>query len=102
MLNIVSLMIGLVALGLAIFAFLPFLGWANWAIIPLAMVGLGLGFLSGKDAGRNLNLIVIVVGGSGSSWAAGFFKPPAPSPRLPARGGRYASPSSPPSSARPD
>ena len=62
MLNIVSLMIGLVALGLAIFAFLPFLGWANWAIIPLAMVGLGLGFLSGKDAGRNLNLIVIVVG----------------------------------------
>ena len=45
MLNIVSLMIGLVALGLAIFAFLPFLGWANWAIIPLAMVGLGLGFL---------------------------------------------------------
>ena len=62
MLNIVSLMIGLVALGLAIFAFLPFLGWDNWAVIPLAMVGLGLGFLSGKDAGRNLNLIVIVVG----------------------------------------
>jgi len=62
MLNIFSLMIGLVALGLAIFAFLPLLGWANWAIIPLAMVGLGLGFLSGKDAGRNLNLIVIVVG----------------------------------------
>ena len=62
MMNIVSLMIGLVALGLAIFAFLPFLGWANWAIIPLAMVGLGFGFLSGKDAGRNLNLIVIVLG----------------------------------------
>jgi hypothetical protein len=62
MLNILSLLIGLVALGLAIFAFLPFLGWANWAIIPLAMVGLGLGFLSGKDAGKNLNLIVIVVG----------------------------------------
>jgi hypothetical protein len=34
-------MIGLVALGLAIFAFLPFLGWANWAVIPLAMVGRG-------------------------------------------------------------
>ena len=62
MMNALSLIVGLVALGLAIFAFLPFLGWANWAIIPLAMVGLGLGFLSGKDAGRNLNLIVIVVG----------------------------------------
>jgi hypothetical protein len=62
MLNILSLLIGLVALGLAIFAFLPLLGWANWAIIPLAMVGLGLGFLSGKSSGRNLNLIVIVIG----------------------------------------
>ena len=62
MLNIMSLLVGLVALGLAIFAFLPFLGWANWVIIPLAMVGLGLGFLSGSNSGRNLNLIVIVVG----------------------------------------
>ncbi len=60
--NALSLVIGLFALALAVFAFLPFLGWANWAIIPLAMVGLGLGFLSGKDAGRNLNLVVIVVG----------------------------------------
>jgi hypothetical protein len=51
MLNIVSLMIGLVALGLAIFAFLPFLGWANWAVIPLAMVGLGLGFLWARTPG---------------------------------------------------
>ncbi|WP_156254475.1 hypothetical protein [Sandarakinorhabdus oryzae] len=62
MMNALSLVIGLFALALAVFAFLPFLGWANWAIIPLAMVGLGLGFLSGKDAGRNLNLVVIVVG----------------------------------------
>lgn len=62
MLNIVSLMIGLVALLLAIFAFLPFLGWANWAIIPLALVGMGLGFLSDKTAGRNLNIVVVAVG----------------------------------------
>jgi len=62
MLNILSLMTGLVALGLAIFAFLPFLGWANWVIIPLAMFGLGLGFLSGTSSGRNLNLVVIAIG----------------------------------------
>ena len=62
MMNALSLLVGLIALGLAIFAFLPFLGWANWAIIPLAMVGLGLGFLSGKESGRNLNLVVIAVG----------------------------------------
>lgn len=62
MLNILSLMTGLVALGLAIFAFLPFLGWANWVIIPLAMFGLGLGLLSGTNSGRNLNLVVIAIG----------------------------------------
>ena len=62
MMNALSLLIGLIALGLAIFAFLPLLGWANWAIIPLALVGLGLGFLSDRNAGRNLNLVVVAVG----------------------------------------
>ena len=39
MLNIVSLVIGVVALVLAAVAFLPLLGWANWLIIPLALIG---------------------------------------------------------------
>jgi hypothetical protein len=38
------------------------LGWANWAIIPLAMIGLGIGATSDKTAGRNLNIVVIAVG----------------------------------------
>ncbi|WOK38061.1 hypothetical protein [Sphingomonas sp. C3-2] len=62
MLNIVSLVIGAVALVLAVLAFLPLLGWANWFIIPLAVVGLALGVVSDRDAGRNLNIVVIVVG----------------------------------------
>lgn len=62
MLNIVSLAIGAVALVLAVLAFLPLLGWANWFIIPLAVVGLALGVVSDRDAGRNLNIVVIVVG----------------------------------------
>ena len=62
MLNIVSLLIGLVALFLAIFAFIPFLGWAYWMIIPIALVGLAAGALSSRKSGRNLNLAVIVVG----------------------------------------
>ena len=37
MFNIVSIIIGLVALALAAVAFLPLLGWANWLIIPLAV-----------------------------------------------------------------
>jgi TRAP-type mannitol/chloroaromatic compound transport system permease small subunit len=62
MLNILSLLIGVVALFLVIFAFLPFLGWANWLIVPLALVGLAFGQLSSSRSGRNLNLVVIVIG----------------------------------------
>jgi len=62
MFNIVSLIIGFVALVLAVVAFLPFLGWANWLIIPLAVIGAGVGMVSRSTAGRNLNLFVIVVG----------------------------------------
>jgi len=62
MFNIASLIIGLVALVFAIIAFLPLLGWANWLIIPLAVIGAGIGLLSRGTAGRNLNLLVIVIG----------------------------------------
>lgn len=62
MLNIVSIVIGIVALLLGVLAFFPFLGWAYWLIIPLALVGLGLGQLSSSRGGRNLNLIVVVIG----------------------------------------
>ena len=62
MLNLVSLIIGVVALVLAVIAFLPLLGWANWLIIPLAILGAGIGAMSKGNAGRNLNLFVIVVG----------------------------------------
>ncbi len=62
MLNIVSLIIGIVALLFAVVAFLPLLGWANWLIIPLALIGAAVGMASSSNAGRNLNLFVIVVG----------------------------------------
>jgi TRAP-type mannitol/chloroaromatic compound transport system permease small subunit len=62
MLNISSLVIGVIALILAIFAFIPLLGWANWVIVPFAIVGLALGAMSGRTAGRNLNIVVIVIG----------------------------------------
>lgn len=50
------------ALVLAVFAFIPLLGWANWVIIPFAVVGLALGAMSDKTSGRNLNIVVIVIG----------------------------------------
>lgn len=61
MLNLVSLAIGALTLLMALFAFIPLLGWANWLIIPMAVVGAGLGAVSSRSAGRNLNLVVILV-----------------------------------------
>ena len=62
MFNVLSLIIGSVALMFAVVAFIPLLGWANWFIIPLAVIGAGIGLMSKGTAGRNLNLFVIVVG----------------------------------------
>ena len=62
MLNIASLIIGVVALLFALVAFIPLLGWANWFIIPLAIIGAVVGMISRSKAGRNLNLFVILVG----------------------------------------
>ena len=62
MLNFVSLIIGVVALLCAVIAFIPLLGWANWLIVPLALIGAGVGAASQSNTGRNLNLVVVVVG----------------------------------------
>jgi hypothetical protein len=61
MFNLVSLIIGAVALIFAVVAFIPLLGWANWLIIPLAIIGAGIGVVSRGTAGRNLNLFVIII-----------------------------------------
>lgn len=62
MLNLVSLIIGIVALVCAAIAFIPFLGLLNWFIIPLAVIGAGIGQMADGKGGRNLNLFVIIVG----------------------------------------
>ena len=61
MFNLVSLIIGFVAFVCALVAFIPLLGWANWLIIPLAIIGAAVGMISRGTAGRNLNLFVIVI-----------------------------------------
>jgi len=62
MLNIVSLIIGLVAMLFAVVAFIPFFGILNWLIVPLALIGAGIGAMSQSNSGRNLNLVVILIG----------------------------------------
>ena len=62
MLNLISILIGLFALLWAVIAFVPLLGWMYWFILPIAIVGLAVGALSSHRGGRNLNIVVLVVG----------------------------------------
>ena len=62
MLNLVSFTIGLVALVFVVIAFVPLLGWANWLVVPLAVIGAAIGLMSRGRAGLNLNILVIIVG----------------------------------------
>lgn len=61
MLNLLSILIGVVALLLAIPSTIPLLGWGNWFVLPIALVGAGLGALSRSNGGRNFCLIVFAL-----------------------------------------
>ena len=61
MLNIASILVGIVALLLAIPSTIPLLGWGNWFVLPIAVVGIGLGALSRSNGGRNFCLIVFAI-----------------------------------------
>ncbi|MET3827651.1 putative membrane protein [Sphingomonas sp. PvP055] len=59
--NIVSVLVGLVALPVALVGLVPFFGLANYLAIPIAVVGAALGMLSGHRSGRNFNIFVLIV-----------------------------------------
>jgi hypothetical protein len=59
--NVMSVIIGIMALIIALVGFIPLLGWLNWLVIPGAVVGLVLGLLSKKTSGRNINIVVLAL-----------------------------------------
>ncbi len=61
MLNVISILTGIVALVLAIPSTIPLLGWGNWFVLPIALVGAGIGALSSSNGGRNFCLVVFVL-----------------------------------------
>ena len=61
MLNLVSIAFGVLALLLVIPSTIPFLGWGNWFVLPIAILGAGLGAMSRSNSGRNFCLIVLVI-----------------------------------------
>jgi hypothetical protein len=73
MLNIVSLFVGILSLLGVAFAFLPGLGWMNWGIIPVAILGLGIGVISKRRSGANLNVAVILIAALRLMLGGGIF-----------------------------
>ena len=61
MLNVLSILFGLVSLVIVIPATIPLLGWANWFALPLIVIGIVIGQMSSSNSGRNFNLIVLLV-----------------------------------------
>lgn len=55
----ISVIIGVVALAIALVGFLPLLGWLNWVAIPIAVVGLIVGMFDARSSGRNFNAVVL-------------------------------------------
>lgn len=73
MLNLLSLAIGAIAIIPLLLALIPFFGWMNWFLLPLPVIGLIIGTLSRGNAGRNLNLIVLIVAIVRLMMGHGFF-----------------------------
>ena len=61
MLNIVSILVGLLSLVIVIPSQIPLLGWGNWLALPLIVIGLVIGQLSSSNTGRNLNLVILLI-----------------------------------------
>ena len=73
MLNLLSLAIGAIAIIPLLLALMPFFGWMNWFLLPLPVVGLIIGSLSRGNAGRNLNLVVLIIAIVRLMMGHGFF-----------------------------
>lgn len=54
MLNLISIIVGVVAFPVMLLGLVPLLGWLNYLVIPLAVLGAALGALSDSNTGRNL------------------------------------------------
>jgi hypothetical protein len=59
--NVISSIIGIIALLIALVGFLPLLGWLNWLALPTAVVGLVIGLMSKETSGRNINMVVLAL-----------------------------------------
>jgi hypothetical protein len=61
MLNVLSILTGLLSLVIVIPSQIPLLGWGNWFALPVVVVGIVLGALSRSNSGRNFCLVVFAI-----------------------------------------
>ena len=61
MLNLLSILLGLLSLVIVIPATIPLLGWANWLALPLIVLGVVVGQLASTNGGRNFCLVVLLI-----------------------------------------
>ncbi|MEH6757050.1 MAG: hypothetical protein V7676_06020 [Parasphingorhabdus sp.] len=61
MANVISILIGVIALILAFVGLVPLLGWTNWLIIPIAGVGALFGLISSRSSGMYFCVIVMCI-----------------------------------------
>ena len=61
MLNVLSILTGLLSLLIVIPSQIPLLGWGNWFALPVVVVGIVLGALSRSNSGRNFCLVVFAI-----------------------------------------
>ena len=73
MLNLLSILFGIVSLVVVIPATIPLLGWANWLALPLIAVGVVLGQLSSSNGGRNFCLVVLLIAAVRLTLGGGIF-----------------------------
>lgn len=74
MLNIASILIGILSLIIVIPSQIPLLGWGNWLALPFLVVGIVLGQLSSSGrGGRNFCLIVGLIAVVRLSLGGGIF-----------------------------
>lgn len=61
MANLISILIGFIALVLTFIGLVPLLGWTNWLILPFAGIGALFGLISSRTSGMYFCLIVMSI-----------------------------------------
>jgi len=73
MLNLVSILIGVVLLVFVLVGLIPFLGWLNWLALVIGAVGVLIGALSRHKAGLIFNIVLLLIAAWRLSLGGGIF-----------------------------